>query len=1801
MFKRIIFTIGIALSSAAFAAGEVRYTQSDMEELPTSGNSLVLTSKVYRVTQDRTITGHPGALIVADGATAVLYIPAGVTLTLNGDNAKDPSNSSLDKRGQNVNSSVAGKGAGAGIRVPANAKLIITGEGNLIAKGGNAADGMRGFTMEGYDPPRIDSSEARTGGGGRGGFGGGGAAAAIGGSGGKGGKGGDECDTYRKKYPNYKNFENFTEGNNNRDGNPADSGANGEDMGTVYMLGTVNVTVTGGKPGTKGGTGGAHSGWSKDEKKDDNGNPYKSLNEQTDDWIVGPGGGGGGGGAGVGVSFAIGGGAGGGGGGGGGATGSFTVFDNWDGSKYGYGDFKNCMVGGNGGKGGKGPANIVGVDGTDGERDGAKSVTKKDGDYGHDVTCREGGASGYTGELGKNGTLFISSSVSVETTAKDIEIFSASAIPLSGFECIQYKLSFVIDSYNTEVLQQTLGCAYPSERPKPSRTGYIFRGYFTGKNGMGDMWYDENGKITKQDVVCSKCGDVTLYASWGIEGSSNKIEVKEGDTFEYDGFIDNPNLYQPEKGNLFTVRKGGKLILKNVNVRGSDLGRDSVIKNFGEVFVTNCLFRGNVSPFGAGAVYRDKPGSKAVFYGCTFKENSALEGGVISAEGSSVSVIYSSFFDNRSIIEFPGTDITKVQPSGAVALAMDAAKLNFISCTFVNNPCSQTSDYAKQFAVCNKDKAGKITFRNNIFANASSNSDSKQVAGSFVCGENYNASESIVDINNRCRVEVSDILGGEIQREVNGVNHFARRPLAIARTGGDSDKLYTNESYTEFSTSMSATTSIFLAADQFGQHPIDGWYGAITGNTLQYLINITPEGETLIVPPGRYDPVELSKNITIIGEKGVEDDKLTVAYINGELLEPCLTIKAGGENASISDFSFIYGSGENGGGITAPETYGGYVTNCVFSSCEAMNGGAVAFLNTASQCVFTNCHATVNGGGTYKNKLIDRSRYLACIADEAGGGASEDVKIRASFISKNIAANGGGGNRTEFYNCTFDNNIASASEECQRTVFSSTLIGCVLYGNKLPVKGNFDETTYNNKKATAEYKGEMFYDVQRGDFHLRLRNVDSLTQKHTPVDHSAICVNTADSGTLDLAEKENWLDIEGNPLVSIHPLTGAKYLYGGCYAYAPFKVSGMTVTGTEEWYDNTNAMTSLREAIEAALTDPNYISNEVAVVTFSDKLMPRNGDSEIVLTFDEAQIDVEAFTNRTLVIQGPTDRVVAINGNGNFRAFRVMPKNNLKVENLLFQNCLGSPYGITSQPPNDGGAILNYGNLDVSNCVFVANSTGTQNNQPAGFGGAIATIAVNTNKDNTAKTVIRNSSFARNRARRGGAIFAGQNTRTDIFFSTFGDNVASGSGSDEAAGGAIAMDLTNKTTNSVVTIVNCTLVGNSVPNKPSAGGAIVTRSGLTLLDSIVLGNTSGGITNDVVMAGGAIGNKANARMISTAIGTRTEESNIVDYTDDVLYEVEELENFISTTNAVAAETVLPHIIYPTSSRLQATALLSKYASDELFGYDTRIKSGYTVTTNNEENAHGEIITTYTTNYNFRTLAIRGSTSKLTNEGKTFEVDQLGDSLDGAAIFGSTIKSAEPRIAKGGAGSNGDEPQENPEDPLNGAKVIIIDYLGNINKFATASEAIDAYKPGDTIQAVDDEDYDTLDELFDGIYPKMNDFVNDNDWYDFIDDGSSFALVLNEKAKPIATEIEFDTRASEVVMRTIENIKPGLWYALGRSDSIEGPFVATNWQEAKVGTDGKPYLDDSLTAPKSGESGFYRVIVAPRGPSGEVIR
>ena len=435
----------------------------------TDGNTYVIQDSVSFT---NSVAGGSG-MSVEEGATVVLYVPSDFTLTTAGADGN------------------AQTGGGAGILVPSNSVLVVTGEGVINAIGGSAGKGGDGQNGENG----TSSFESGTSGeGGAGGMGGGGAGAAIGGAGGRGGISGvgagcsSELTTKEGK-----------------DGGAGGNGETSDAMGAVYILGRMEIQAKGGGNATNG-----VAGVTGERKKYSKVSPWYGF--------AGGGGGGGGGGAGAAPKSPIGaGGQSGGGGGGGGSGGIATDYAHY------YNNYKpDANPAGGGGSGGLSAV-------ASGETGGSKE--EKGG---------TGGSGGMAGALGDEGILYVSSTAIVNVDRNKL----SAETHLSA----QYSLIFDANggslSPDTASVVATLGCALPDCIPAPSWKGHLFCGW---KDDNGTKYYDSDGVSLLSSYPVPK--DLVLYAEWVDDPKALVITPISGTTFEdtltiaMESSVDNATIY----------------------------------------------------------------------------------------------------------------------------------------------------------------------------------------------------------------------------------------------------------------------------------------------------------------------------------------------------------------------------------------------------------------------------------------------------------------------------------------------------------------------------------------------------------------------------------------------------------------------------------------------------------------------------------------------------------------------------------------------------------------------------------------------------------------------------------------------------------------------------------------------------------------------------------------------------------------------------------------------------------------------------------------------------------------------------------------------------------------------------------------------------------------------------------------------------------------------------------------------------------------------------------------------------------
>lgn len=447
--KKILFSL------IMFLLGTVQMLAATEANLPTTAGSTLSNGYIYKVTTNTTIRNNSAGgngLNVASGATVTIYIAKGVTLYCYGGNG------SYQTAG------------GAGISVPSNSTLIITGEGTLVCYGGNAGAGSKGGNA--YSASlSISGNNGIGGNGGNGGAGGGGAGAGIG------GRGGDGAATNPggkgvKKYCNGDAFD-----GTGGDGNDTQPGYNGSSMGYVYAVGTVTIKAY---PGSASTTAGAAGDWGTASHATDAGSGWNN------NYTAAIGGGGGGGGAGYGASYGI----------GGGAAGAQS------GASAGAGGtMKNS----------KGRSYLTGGDayvGGTGNRNGSARGYDPNHDYG-----KHGGYGGRQSEryasAGGNGYFY-----AMTTVNKSYANRSATTITTPP-AAIKSTVTFSIPAESGENYTNTYYYGIKMNAVSvPVVPGKYFKGFYTAATG-GTRKFNEKGEpITTNSLSDFATATTTLYAQW---------------------------------------------------------------------------------------------------------------------------------------------------------------------------------------------------------------------------------------------------------------------------------------------------------------------------------------------------------------------------------------------------------------------------------------------------------------------------------------------------------------------------------------------------------------------------------------------------------------------------------------------------------------------------------------------------------------------------------------------------------------------------------------------------------------------------------------------------------------------------------------------------------------------------------------------------------------------------------------------------------------------------------------------------------------------------------------------------------------------------------------------------------------------------------------------------------------------------------------------------------------------------------------------------------------------------------------
>ena len=688
--------------------------------------------------------------------------------------------------------------------------------------------------------------------------------------------------------------------------------------------------------------------------------------------------------------------------------------------------------------------------------------------------------------------------------------------------------------------------------------------------------------------------------------------------------------------------------------------------------------------------------------GSTFKENGGLYGAGIFVAGSDFTVSDCVFDKNTA---FGKGNMTPNNNNGAAIVVTDTGK-DITGAITGSNFTNNKAQYGGAIYICE----GNIAISDSLFVN-----NSADVEG------------GAIDIDSAINNPVVTV---ENSKFVNNT------PQAIH----NSKELHLGiETFTDLQNAIGLVDGI-LTLDSDIAMTDDGSAGFVNGVAINKDIVIDGKGHTIdaknlgrIFSIGEGFTVTLT-NATLINGRAVEGGAI---YNDGSLTLSDVKLS---DNAADSYGGAVFNNGEL------------VVSDSVFDSNDVLNrgsasvdyGGAAIYnwydgVLTVSGSNFTNNIKNYKNGDRLVGAVAtigDATISDSCFVNNAGrwGGAisasgyliaGDDVNtltVSGSTFKENGGLYGAGifvaGSDFTVSDCVFDKNTAFGKGNMTPNNNNGAAIE-VTDTNKA-IAGIITGSKFTNNKA--QYGGAI--DICEGN----IKITDSIfVNNSADVEGGAIDINT----------------VNGNPEVSI---SGSKFINNSAsYGGAIVNVKDLTVRNTEFVNNTPNAIfnyVGFGGNLDLGIENFTDLQNAIGLVTGTLTL-----NQNVVMTDDEAA----NFVNGVII-----NKNIRIDGKGH----------TIDAKNLgrIFEIDGGFAVTLTNATlingkADNGGAIYNFGNLDLVHVNFVNNT--------AKYGGAIMNYAYG--------LVLDDSTFTNNTAKIGGAIY----NSADCFVvgnSTFANNTATSNG-----------------------------------------------------------------------------------------------------------------------------------------------------------------------------------------------------------------------------------------------------------------------------------------------------------------------------------------------------------------------------------------------------------------------------------------
>ena len=893
----------------------------------------------------------------------------------------------------------------------------------------------------------------------------------------------------------------------------------------------------------------------------------------------------------------------------------------------------------------------------------------------------------------------------------------------------------------------------------------------------GTLTLNQNVAMTAKEASDFTNG-ITINKDITIDGKGHTIDAKNlGRIFSIgEGFtvtLTNATLINGKADKGGAIYNDGSLTLSDVKL--SDNAADSyggAVFNNGHLVVGNSVFdandivnRGSASvDYGGAAIYNWYDGVLTVS-GSNFTNNiknykngDRLVGAVATIGDATIS---DSYFVNNA-----GRWGGAITTSGALIAGDDVNTLTVSGSTFKENGglygagiFVAGSDFTVSDCVFDKNTAfgkGNMTPNNNNGAAIVVTDTGKDITGAitgsnftnnkaqyggaiYICEGNIAISDSLFENNS------ADVEGGAID-----IDSAINNPVVTV----ENSKFVNNTPQ-----AIHNSKELHLGIETFTdlQNAIDLVDGILT---LDSDIAMTDDEAA-----GFVDGVAINKDIVIDGKGHTIDAKnLGRIFSIGE-----------GFTVTLTNATLINGKADKGGAIyndgsltlsdvklsdNAADSYGGavfnnghlVVGNSVFDANDIVNrgsasvdyGGAAIYnwydgVLTVSGSNFTNNIKNYKNGdrlvgavATIGDATISDS-YFVNNAGRWGGAittsgaliAGDDVNtltVSGSTFKENGGLYGAGifvwGSDFTVSDCVFDKNTASGKGNMTPNNNNGAAIE-VTDTNKA-IAGIITGSNFTNNKA--QYGGAI--DICEGN----IKITDSeFVNNSADVEGGAIDINT----------------VKGNPEVSI---SGSKFINNSAsYGGAIVNVKDLTVRNTEFVNNTPNAIfnyVGFGGNLDLGIENFTDLQNAIGLVTGTLTL-----NQNVVMTDDEAANFVNGvIINKNIRIDGKGHTIDAKNLG---RIFEIDGGFAVTLTNVT----------LTNGKADKGGAIYNFGNLDLVHVNFVNNT--------AKYGGAIMNYAYG--------LVLDDSTFTNNTAKIGGAIY----NSADCFVvgnSTFANNTATSNG-----------------------------------------------------------------------------------------------------------------------------------------------------------------------------------------------------------------------------------------------------------------------------------------------------------------------------------------------------------------------------------------------------------------------------------------